>query len=181
MDNSRSWHWARLVLGVFAVGLGILAFSWPEATLRVVGFLFGLNLLLMGVTRMLLLLFYAPNHPVTYRVLGILLSLLVAIVGLLCLRNIVASLALMLVLVAIGWMLDGLAEIFVSLGSGREGGGWRIGLGIVAVLAGIAILVWPNIGLSAFLFIGATSVIFVGLLLVISAISGLRTARTVTA
>jgi uncharacterized membrane protein HdeD (DUF308 family) len=130
---------------------------------------------------MLLLLFYAPNHPVLYRVLGILLSLLVAIVGLLCLRNIVASLGLMLVLVAIGWMLDGLAEIFVALGAGREGGGWRIALGLVAVLAGIAILVWPGIGLGAFLFIGATSVVFVGLLLVITAISGLRGARTVTA
>ncbi|WP_229076554.1 DUF308 domain-containing protein [Actinoplanes sp. DH11] len=181
MDHSRSWHWARLVLGVLAVVVGVVAFAWPSATLRVIGFLFGLNLLLMGVTRTLLLLFYAPNHPVLYRVLGILLSLLVAIVGLLCLRNIVASLSLLLVLVAIGWMLDGLAEIFVSLGSGREAGGWRIGLGIVTVLAGIAILVWPGIGLTAFLFLGATTIVFVGLLLMVSAIAGLRGARTVPA
>jgi uncharacterized membrane protein HdeD (DUF308 family) len=172
MSDSRSWHWARLILGVVAICLGILALAWPSATLRVVGFLFGLNLLLMGVTRTVLLLFYAPDHPVLYRVLGIIFSVLVAVVGILCLRNITASLALLLVIVALGWMLDGLAEIFIAIGSGRSG--WRIALGIVALLAGVAILVWPGLGLTAFLFIGATTVTFIGLLLVIAAVTGLR-------
>ncbi|MEU4691512.1 DUF308 domain-containing protein [Actinoplanes sp. NPDC023714] len=181
MDHSRSWAWARLVLGVLAVILGIVALAWPSATLKVVGFLFGLNLLLMGVTRTVLLLFYAPNHPVMYRVLGIIFSVLVAIVGILCLRNITGSLALLLVVVAIGWMLDGLAEIFVAIGSGRDGGGWRIALGIVALLAGVAILVWPSLGLTAFLLIGATTVVFIGLLLVIAGITGLRSPRPVAA
>ena len=170
MDHSRSWAWARLVLGVLAVILGIVALAWPSATLKVVGFLFGLNLLLMGVTRTVLLLFYAPNHPVMYRVLGIIFSVLVAIVGILCLRNITGSLALLLVVVAIGWMLDGLAEIFVA-----------IALGIVALLAGVAILVWPSLGLTAFLLIGATTVVFIGLLLVIAGITGLRSPRPVAA
>ncbi|MFC3743574.1 HdeD family acid-resistance protein [Paractinoplanes deccanensis] len=170
---NRPLDWLRLTGGILAVVLGVVAYAWPSATLKVVGFLFGLNLLVAGVVRMVALLM-SPGYPVLNRVLGIILGVLTALLGLLCMRNVVASVGVLLLVVAIGWILDGLAEIFVAVGSGEPGGSWRIGLGLVAVLAAVALLVWPGIGLKAFLFFGATVLVFVGLSLIFIAIAGMR-------
>lgn len=174
--TSGAWNWVRLIAGVLTLLLGIAAYAWPEATLRVVGFLFGLNLLVTGVARSVLLLF-ADTHPVLHRVLGIIFGVFIAIVGILCLRNVAGSVALLLVIVAIGWLLDGLAEIFLAIGAGGPGKGWQITLGLGTVLAAVALLVWPGLGLTAFLFIGATTLVFIGICLTFVAIAGLR-ART---
>ncbi|MEU8816608.1 DUF308 domain-containing protein [Actinoplanes sp. NPDC048796] len=170
---SRSLNWLRLAGGVLAIVVGVVAYAWPEATLRVVAVLFGLNLLIAGVVRTVTLLM-SPGYPVLNRVLGIILGVLTALLGILCMRNVVASLGILLLIVALGWMLDGLAEIFSTVGNGESGGSWRIGLGLVAVLAGVALLVWPGIGLKAFLFFGATVLVFVGICLVFVSIARLR-------
>src|SRR4029453_17036023 len=92
------------------------------ATVQVVGVLFGLNLVVTGLIRAGLLLF-VPGYPVLYRLLGITFGVLIPIVGTLCLRNITGSLTLLLVVIAIGWLLDGLIELFVTVGRPGEPGG----------------------------------------------------------
>jgi uncharacterized membrane protein HdeD (DUF308 family) len=170
-------HWLRLFIGVLAIGVGIAAFAWPSATVQVIAFLFGLNLLVTGLIRAGLLLF-VPGYPVLYRLLGITFGVLTAIVGILCLRNITGSVMLLLVVIAIGWLLDGLVELFLTLGRPQEpGSGARIAMGLLMILGAIAILVWPKLGLGSFIFIGATILIFVGAGHVISAVGGLRADR----
>jgi uncharacterized membrane protein HdeD (DUF308 family) len=175
---SRVWIWLRLAAGVFAVGIGILAFAWPEATLRVVAFLFGLNLLVVGGIRVLQM-FVADGLPVLHRVVGVLFGLLVAGAGVLCLADVTTSLSLMLLIVAIGWLLDGIGEIFLSVGRGEAGGGWRIVVGVLVVLASLALLVWPGLGLAGFVLIGATTLVFGGICLIAASIAGLREPRRV--
>jgi uncharacterized membrane protein HdeD (DUF308 family) len=170
---SRAWIWLRLAAGVLAIGIGVLAFAWPEATLRVVAFLFGLNLLLVGGIR-ILQMFVADGLPVLHRVLGVLLGLLVAAAGVLCLADVTTSLGLMLLIVAFGWLFDGIGEIFLSIGRREPGGGGRIVIGVVAVLGALALLIWPGLGLAGFVLIGATTLIFGGICLVAVSISGLR-------
>ncbi|GAA4600601.1 uncharacterized membrane protein HdeD (DUF308 family) [Actinoplanes octamycinicus] len=169
----RKAGWLALVAGVLALVLGIVAFAWPSATLKVVGFLFGLNLLIVGVIRVLQFVF-TPDSPVAGRVLGVIFGVLVGLLGILCMRNLAGSVTLLLVIVALGWLLEGLAEIFTSIGHRGEGVGWRIGLGVFAVLAAIAVLVWPGLGLATFVFIGATTLCFVGIGGIITGIAGLR-------
>jgi len=170
-------HWLKLVLGLLAIVVGIAAFAWPSATVQVAGFLFGVNLLVTGMTRAALLLF-VPGYPLLYRVLGIVFGVLTALVGLLCLRNIAGSVALLVVVVAVGWLLDGLVQVFLGVGNPADaGGGWHIASGLLLVLGAIAILVWPKLGLGAFVFVGATVLVFVGAGQVISAIAGMRSAR----
>ncbi|GAB1642213.1 HdeD family acid-resistance protein [Krasilnikovia sp. MM14-A1259] len=169
--------WLRLTVGVFALMVGVAAFAWPDATVRVIGFLFGLNLVLTGSIHAVLLLF-VPGYPMLFRVLGITFGVLTALVGILCLRNITASLALLLVIVAIGWLLDGLVQIFMAIGRSAEGArGWRITSGVIMVLGAVAVLVWPHIGLATFVFVGATILVFVGIAQVVIAIAGMRAAR----
>jgi uncharacterized membrane protein HdeD (DUF308 family) len=168
-------HWLRLILGVLAIAIGVAAFAWPAATVKVIAILFGINLLVTGFFRAGLLLFL-PGYPVLYRVLGITFGVLVGFIGILCLRNLAGSLTLLLFVVALGWMLDGLVQIFLGVGGTADGGrGWSIASGLLLVLGGIALLVWPKIGLGAFIFVGATVLVFVGLAQVISAVAGMRT------
>ncbi|WP_433788883.1 HdeD family acid-resistance protein [Actinoplanes sp. CA-252034] len=170
---SRTWTWLRLAAGVLAVGVGILAFAWPQATLRVVAFLFGLNLLIAGGIR-ILQMFVADGLPALHRVAGILLGLLVAGAGIVCLADVTRSLSLMLLIVAIGWLFDGIGEIFLSLGRRSAGGGWRIVVGLFAVLGALALLIWPGLGLAGFVLVGATTLVFGGICLIAASIAGLR-------
>jgi uncharacterized membrane protein HdeD (DUF308 family) len=172
---SRHWPWVRLLVGVLAVVVGIAAFAWPSATVRVIGFLFGVNLIVTGFVRAVLLPF-VPGYPPFYRVLGITLGVLTGVVGIICVRNIAASVTLLLLIIAIGWLLDGLVEIFLAVDGPREAGtGWRIGAGLIMVLGAIAVLTWPKIGLGTFVFIGATILVVVGAGTMISAIRDIRT------
>lgn len=174
---SENRYWLRLFLGVLAIGIGIAAFAWPSATVQVIGFLFGLNLLVTGIIQGCLLLFL-PGLPLLYRVLGITFSVLTAIVGILCLRNITGSVALLLIIVAIGWLLDGLVKLFLALGRPKEAGaGSGIATGLLMILGALAILVWPKLGLGAFIGIAATVLVFVGVGHVISGVAGLRAER----
>ncbi|MEV4637573.1 DUF308 domain-containing protein [Actinoplanes sp. NPDC049548] len=170
-------HWLRLILGVLAIALAVAAFAWPDATIRVVAVLFGLNLVVTGFVRAGLLLF-APGYPLLYRLLGIVFGVLTGLVGLLCLRNLTASLAVLLVVVAIGWLLDGLVQLFTAIGSrAPEGNNWQIATALLMVLGAVTVLAWPKIGIGAFVFIGATVLAFSGIGLTITAIMGMRAAR----
>ncbi|GIF02626.1 DUF308 domain-containing protein [Actinoplanes siamensis] len=165
--------WTTVAAGVLALVLGIVAFAWPSATLKVVGFLFGLNLLAFGVVRILQFVL-ASDAPAPNRVLGVVLGLLVSLLGVLCLRNLAGSMTLLLVLVALGWLLDGVAEIVTSVGSGESHSGAHIALGLCVVLAAVTILVWPGLGLATFILVGATTLCFVGIGGIVVGIAGVR-------
>jgi uncharacterized membrane protein HdeD (DUF308 family) len=92
----------------------------------------------------------------------------------LCLRNLTGS---VLVVVAIGWLLDGLVQIFLNIGGPADAGeGWHIASGLLLIRSAIAVLVWPKIGLGTFVFVGATVLVFVGAREVSSAIAGMPAA-----
>lgn len=169
------WWWLRLLLGLVAIGVGIAAFAWPSATVRVVGFLFGLNLLLTGSIRAVLWLLLS-GYPVLYRVLGVIFGVLTAIVGIVCLRNVTGSAILLVLIVGIGWLLDGLVELFLGLGGlGEPGRGWRVAASVAYLLAAIAVLVWPELSLATFLTVGAIILIVLGCTHVVGAVASLRT------
>ncbi|GLW34912.1 HdeD family acid-resistance protein [Actinoplanes regularis] len=169
----RSAGWVSLVAGVFALILGIIAFAWPSASLKVVGLLFGINLLILGVVRIIQFIF-SPDAPVAGRILGVVFGVLVGLLGILCLRDLAGSIKLLVVFVALGWLLDGLAEIFIAIGDRRAGSGWRIALGLCVTLAAVAVLVWPGLGMATFLLFGATTLCFVGICGIVLGIAGLR-------
>ena len=50
-DQLRHWAWI-LAFAVLTVAVGAAAIIWPEATIRVIGFLFGFRLLLIGLGTM---------------------------------------------------------------------------------------------------------------------------------
>jgi uncharacterized membrane protein HdeD (DUF308 family) len=173
----RYW-WLSGLLGLAAIAIGIAALTWPGATLRVAGFLFGLNLLVTGLVRAVLCL-VVSGYPVLYRLLGVVFGVLTAVVGVICLRNVFASAVLLMVFVAIGWIFDGVVEIAVALAGAEDPlRRWRITAGVLYVATAVVVLVWPALSLKAFLSVGAVALIVIGVAQVAITIGSARAART---
>jgi len=168
--------WLRLFAGAVAVCLGVAVLAWPEATVRVVGFLFGLSLLVGGLARGALSLF-APGLPASYRVLGAVFGLLTTIAGVICLRNVAGSVALLVLVVGLGWLIEGLTELVLAFGGGREGRGARVSAGLLSLVLAIAVFVWPELTLATFVAIGAIILVVAGVAQVAGGIGALRAAR----
>ncbi|HYN96635.1 MAG TPA: DUF308 domain-containing protein [Pilimelia sp.] len=176
--EDRQWWWLRLLLGLTALGIGVAALVWPEATVRVVGFLFGVNLIVTGAARAVLSLF-VPDYPPLYRVVAAVFGTLTAIVGIFALRHLIGSALLLVFIIGVGWLLDGLGELVLAAGGGRDdpGRGWRVAAGVGSVVAAFVVFVWPELTLATFLAIGALILIIVGVVQTVGAIAASRHRR----
>jgi len=70
------------------------------------------------------------------------------IVGLYALRHILVTVAALALLLGIFWIVNGTIEAFTALSHrGMQGRGWTIFMGLLSVVAGVAVLVYPAISL----------------------------------
>ena len=133
-------HRMRVATGVLMCGAGASALAWPSATVRVLGLLFGLNLVVTGTIRAGLLL-VVPGYPRLYRIAGVAGGMLTAIAGLVCLRSVAVSVVLLIAVITAGWALDALLGTLLSTDGAAESRSNRY------VVAGSALLVAAVIGL----------------------------------
>ena len=142
----RHWGWA-LAFGIITVFAGVIALAWPGPTLLVIAILFGAELVVLGVFRFVA----AFGHDVNAgtRVLYAFLGVLSLIIGLYALRHVLVTLLALALLLGIFWVINGAVELFAAL-SHREmpHRAWTGVLGILSVLAGIVLLVYPGISLT---------------------------------
>jgi uncharacterized membrane protein HdeD (DUF308 family) len=167
----------RLAAGVLTVGAGAITLAWPSATFRVVGFLFGLNLVVTGTIRAGLLL-VAPGYPRPYRVIGVLCGVLTAIAGILCLRNITGSVLLLIAVLACGWTLNALVRVLVTGGDAGEGLGNLYAVACSALLVAAVIgLIRPRLEPADLIIIGGAVLLCAGIAQVAGALAGLLAAH----
>jgi len=70
------------------------------------------------------------------------------IVGLYAIRHVLVTLAALALLLGIYWIVNGAVETFTALSHrGMEGRGWTIFMGLLSIIAGVVVLVWPGISL----------------------------------
>jgi uncharacterized membrane protein HdeD (DUF308 family) len=158
--------WTVLGLGILSVLLGIVVLAWPEATLRVMAALAGLWLLLGGLMRIFNA--FVAGGGVGRQVLSGIVGVVLVLGGAFCLRNIVTTVSLLALVVAVTWLLSGIAEMvmaFEATGSNRR---WLVALGIVSLAIGLVFLVTPELSLytlvlttgMGFIVTGAIQVVF---------------------
>jgi uncharacterized membrane protein HdeD (DUF308 family) len=147
-----------MAIGVVHVLMGLAALFWPDATLTVLVVIVGIELLLAGVLRVLVA---ATDDAMDSRVLHVLLGLVSVVLGLLVMREPIGSLAVVVAVLGIFWVLWGLVELFISLTPAASG--LRLPLAVeggLAVLGGGILLSWPGLTLRGLTLI-------VGILLVL--------------
>jgi uncharacterized membrane protein HdeD (DUF308 family) len=137
----KGWIWL-LAAGVAAVAIGVIVLAWPDRTLRVVGILFGIYLLVFGVVEIFVA--FAPERRTSARVLSVLAGALSIILGLLCFRGTLESILLLALWIGFGWMITGISRAVAAASAPYEPDrGWQITGGVLIAIAGIIVVVWP--------------------------------------
>jgi uncharacterized membrane protein HdeD (DUF308 family) len=139
----RHWGWV-LSFGTITLLAGIVVLAWPAATLLVIAVLFGVQLIVGGIFRFVSAFAHEDTSGGT-RVLLALLGVLSIIIGLWAVRHVLLTLLALVVLLGIFWVVNGTIELFTSL-SHREmpNRGWTAAMGVLSVLAGIIVLIYPG-------------------------------------
>jgi uncharacterized membrane protein HdeD (DUF308 family) len=160
------------ILGVLGVVLGLALVVWPGKSLVVLAAIVGAYFVLAGVVRIALGIF-SREVSGGFRVLNLLFGILLVLGGVIALRNLTASAAVLTlvtaILIGVGWIVQGIMA-FVAVGKGKASG-WAIAGGVIGVLAGIVVLAVPGWSI-------AWLVIITGVVLLIMGIFGIVQAFT---
>jgi uncharacterized membrane protein HdeD (DUF308 family) len=132
--------------GALSVVLGLLVLAWPGATVVVIAWLFALQLLVAGILQ-LVAAFSADGGAGTRVLLG-LLGALSILVGLLCLRAPLQTALVIGLLIGATWVISGVIGIVHGISAERGAPrGWAIASGVLSVVAGAVVLVYPGVSL----------------------------------
>jgi uncharacterized membrane protein HdeD (DUF308 family) len=155
----RSWI---VGVAVTAILLGLIATVFPGAVLLTVAILFGINLIIGGFFH-LIVAFTADRFPGRVRWLYGVLGGLVVVAGILCLSNPFRSLAVLGVVIGLGWMLGGVASIVGGTMGETAGPRWlSIATGIVWIVGGLLVIIIPVAGLASFVLVAGILLVIIG-------------------
>jgi uncharacterized membrane protein HdeD (DUF308 family) len=142
--------------------------------------LFGVFLLLTGFTE-LFLAFTLPRSGGT-RVLLFISGALSLILAVLSFRHFGDGYAILLlsIWIGIGFIFQGVSEVAVSIGEKNlPGRGWYAVLGIISVIAGFVVLVWPFDSIAVLTLVTGVWLVVMGVVQVVQAFQIRKDAKTV--
>jgi uncharacterized membrane protein HdeD (DUF308 family) len=140
------WGWP-LAFGILTMAGGIAAVVWPGITLLAAAIVFGVQLIVAGIYR-LVAAFASTDATITTRVLLALLGVLSLIVGLYAVRHVLLTIVALGLLLGIFWVANGVIELFTAISHRNMAGrGWRLVMGTLSVIAGVVLLAIPGISL----------------------------------
>jgi uncharacterized membrane protein HdeD (DUF308 family) len=158
-----------LTTGVAAIVVGVLVLTWPGATLVLIGALFGIYLLVSGIFQVAGA--FAEHIPGSMRALGLVSGALSILLGLICFRGPAESILLLAIWIGFGWLLRGITQTFLAMSAdGLPARGWQVFFGILAVIAGVVLIVSPITSITALTLVSGIWLVVLGVLEVIHAI-----------
>jgi len=132
--------------GTLSMVLGVVVLTWPGPTATVLALLFGIYLLGAGVLQLVGAFAGAPAAG--GRALPCVLGTLSILVGLLCLRSPLQTLLVLGLLIGVTWVVGGVIRVVQGIAFARGAArGWRIASGVVSVVAGVLVLLYPEASL----------------------------------
>ena len=141
--GQRLWK-GKLVAGLLTIVLGALVLAWPGPSILVASTLFGVYLLLSGMVE-LYLAFTLPRSAAT-RVMLFISGALSLVLAIMSFRHFGDGYAVLLLSlwIGIGFIFQGVTAVAVGIGeSDLPGRGSYVVVGIISVIAGLVVLVWP--------------------------------------
>jgi uncharacterized membrane protein HdeD (DUF308 family) len=142
----RAWWWPAF-FGVVSIIAGVLALAWPGPTLLVLAVVFGFELIVWGVYRLVGAITFGDAGGGA-RTLWAILGVLSLLLGFYSLRHIVITLLSLGLLLGIFWLVDGIGLIVSAVEHrGMPGRGLSLLSGVLGAIAGLVLLVWPAISI----------------------------------
>jgi len=147
--------------GIIAIILGLLAMAAPVLTGLSIALLVGILVVVAGVVR---LVWAFQAGSVGEGILKFLLAGLTLVCGMVLVANPLFASGFLTILLSLYFIVDGVSEIAVGLGTKR---GWFIFAGVVSILLGV--LLWAQFPLSGAWALGillGIKLLFIGLIMI---------------
>ena len=140
-----AWQ-TMLVVGVVTLILGLIVSFHPSGSLNVIAVLIGVLVIVSGLFHLARMFGSAESHRVWLGISGLLLIVL----GVVLLRHLNLTVALIGLIVGISWIIQGLSALAGGMAAGPgEGRGWWIFFGIISLIAGIVVAAVPVASVTA--------------------------------
>lgn len=175
MLSQKSPGWLRAVqigLGALTIALSIFALASPAITYISIIWILAIVLFFVGIEQIIVGIF----SPGKSRWTNIGLGILVLIFAGLAISYPVATALIIIIFIGIAFLINGIARIIEGF-SGRHSGVSRaflIGVGVLAIVLSIAVLVSPYFGAVLAGIIIAVGLLITGIQMVVSGIKGRR-------
>ena len=134
-----SWQ-SPLFLGAVTLVLGIVVTLHPTGSLNVVAILLGILMIISGIFHLIRIFDSGEAHRIWLGIAG----LLFIVVGVVLVRHLHLTRAIIGLVVGIAWIVQGLTALIGAIsGPAREGRAWQITFGVVSLAAGIVVTATP--------------------------------------
>jgi uncharacterized membrane protein HdeD (DUF308 family) len=145
MDVIGAWQ-TTVIVGIATLILGLIVSFHPSGSLGVVAVLVGLLLIISGIFHLIRMFSSGESHRVWLGISGLLLIVL----GVVLIRHLHLTVAIIGLIVGISWIIQGLSALAGAMAAGPgEGRGWWILFGTVSLLGGIVITAVPVASVTA--------------------------------
>lgn len=178
MSSQKSPGWrraAQIGLGALAIILAIIAIVFPGATVVSIVIILAIALLIVGIEKVISGIFF--QHKSRFAAIG--LGILVIILASIALAFPVGATTVLIFILAFALMFDGFARIIQGFGDKQERGwirGFYIGVGVLAVIISVMVLVSPLFGAALAGFLIGIALLIIGIEIISAGIAG-REAR----
>ena len=134
-----SWQ-ATMFLGVVTLILGVIVSFHPTGSLNVIAVLLGILMILSGIFHLIRVFDPRDRHRVWLGIAG----LLFIVIGVVLIRHLHLTRALIGLVIGITWIVQGLTALIGGISGGvREGRAWWITFGVISLIAGIVVAATP--------------------------------------
>jgi uncharacterized membrane protein HdeD (DUF308 family) len=160
----------KLVSGGLTVILGAMVLAWPGPSILVASSMFGVYLLVSGFAE-LFLAFTLPRSAAT-RVLLFLTGALSFVLAILSFRHFGDGYAVLLLSLWIGagFIFLGVSENAVAVNErDLPGRAWYVVLGVMSLIAGAIVLVWPFDSILVLTLVTGVSLVILGVIQIVQA------------
>lgn len=158
------------ILGIAAIILGLALLIWPGATLKVAAIALGAYFVVSGVVRIVTAI-VELGLPGGWRVLDILIGLMLAVGGVVTLKNAALSGATLAVLitmvVGLGWMLEGVMALVESWR--MPSSAWAVIYALLSIIAGFIVLFSPISSTTWLILFGGCALVVIGIVAIVRA------------
>jgi len=171
---TRSWQ-ASLFVGIVTLILGIIVAAHPTGSLNVIAVLLGILLIISGIFHLIRVFDTSEPHRVWLGIAG----LLFIVAGVILIRHLHLTRALIGLFIGITWIIQGVVALIAGISGGsREGRGWWIAFGVISIIAGIVVTATPASSLSVLAILFGIWFIVMGIFEIIGAFMIRRALRT---
>jgi uncharacterized membrane protein HdeD (DUF308 family) len=138
----HSWK-ASFVMGLATLILGVIVAFRPSGSLVVISVLLGILMIFSGIFHIIA----ALDGPEYHRAWRAIAGVLFIVGGIILIRHLQFSLALIGLIVGFSWVIQGVSALIGGITHRGGLGGWSIFFGIVSLIAGIVVVSTPIVSI----------------------------------